>query len=615
MSKRARRIALQVFSSRRRATLLLAGLLAPLLVPLLVLLIGGLLAAGAAIAPARPALAQEATRIPVFPTLPRTTTATATATTITATPVVSPTAAATATPAPTMALFVPAVPGPSESGVLFLPLVSSQRETPTATAVVPALPTLARVVQSIAGLLGVLERDASGDERLVIAGGTSYALVPATTELDARLMLLTLSGPLEVRASGTLYSSGNQDANAFLVVTALVDAHEAETPVPSATPAPSATPVSAPTATLQPTATPTPGRPPAAVGRFDAVNLRTGPGESYARSGQILRDQRCPLRARNASGAWVELDCQGAIGWVEARLITLDGDAMAVPEVAVDAPTATATPTPSPTPTATPYTFLGWRTLYFANTSLDGVPAAVDDLPVLDLNWGTGPARAGLPADAFSVRFERTIDFAPGFYFFRAEADDGIRIYIDGQPMIDALSGAGGLVYRFGSELSGLHTVRVEYVELSGAASVRLAWTQAAATRWNAAYSGLPVVAGGLLARMEPDGGDTQLDYLWGNGSPTGPYAGSWMARWDATYSFSGGDYLFWAQADDGVRLYLDDLLVLDKWTDGVGEVRNRFLNLGGGEHRVRVEYYQRTGIARLRVWWARETGGNIEPR
>lgn len=573
------------------------------LLPLFPVLLGALiLVAGAA--HVRPALAQEATRIPVFPTATRPATAVATPV---ATAVVTVTV--TPTPEPTIALFVPIVPGSSEATPLYLPLITSQQATSTPTPIVPAAsPTQRRMAQSISGLLGAIERNPAGGERLLITGGSLYALVPATTELDAQLTELGRRAPLDVRVSGTLYSTGSGDADAFLVVTAIV-AIEDETPTPAP---PTATP--SPTA-LVPTPTATPGRPPAAVGRFDAVNLRTGPGEEYSRIGQILLNQRCALVGRNAAASWVQLECQGTLGWVEPRLVTLDGDAMAAPVVQVAVPTPTPSPTATPQPTATPYTFLGWRTLYFANTTLAGVPAAVDDLPTLDLNWGTSAPRAGLPADAFSVRFERVIDFAPGFYFFNAAADDGIRVYIDGQIMIDALGGAGGMAYRFGSELGGLHTVRVEFVEYSGAAQVRLTWAQAPANRWTAAYSGLPVVSGGVLSRMEPDGGDYALDYMWGNGSPTGPYSGAWVAQWEARYTFTGGDYLFWAQADDGLRLYLDNVLLLDKWTDGAGEVRNRFLNVGGGEHVVRVEYYQRTGIARLRVSWSRDTPGAIEPR
>jgi hypothetical protein len=132
--------------------------------------------------------------------------------------------------------------------------------------------------------------------------------------------------------------------------------------------------------------------------------------------------------------------------------------------------------------------------------------------------------------------------------------------------------------------------------------------------RWAATYTGLQG-PGSLLQQMEPDGGAFPLDYNWGNGSPAGAPADNWMARWEARYPFTAGTWLFFAQADDGVRLFVDGILVLDKWSDGYGEVRNRFVGIGAGDHTIRVEYYQRTGTARVRVWWLRETPGGAVPQ
>ena len=45
------------------------------------------------------------------------------------------------------------------------------------------------------------------------------------------------------------------------------------------------------------------------------------------------------------------------------------------------------------------------------------------------------------------------------------------------------------------------------------------------------------------------------------------------MGRFD----FSGGNYLFRARADDGVRVYLNDTLVINGWTDGPHDMSNCF--------------------------------------
>jgi hypothetical protein len=43
---------------------------------------------------------------------------------------------------------------------------------------------------------------------------------------------------------------------------------------------------------------------------------------------------------------------------------------------------------------------------------------------------------------------------------------------------------------------------------------------------------------------------------------------------------------------------------VIDGWRDGYIDLTNRFYAVGAGIHTVRVEYYERTGNAQLRVWW-----------
>ena len=43
---------------------------------------------------------------------------------------------------------------------------------------------------------------------------------------------------------------------------------------------------------------------------------------------------------------------------------------------------------------------------------------------------------------------------------------------------------------------------------------------------------------------------------------------------------------------------------LLDGWRDGYKDLTNRFYAIGAGIHTMRVEYYERTGNAAVRVWW-----------
>ena len=67
---------------------------------------------------------------------------------------------------------------------------------------------------------------------------------------------------------------------------------------------------------------------------------------------------------------------------------------------------------------------------------------------------------------------------------------------------------------------------------------------------------------------------------------------------------------------DDGARLFIDGIRVIDAWSDGYKEVSNVFYGVGEGNHQITVEYYERTGGAAVRAWWWRGVsgGGGSQP-
>jgi hypothetical protein len=67
---------------------------------------------------------------------------------------------------------------------------------------------------------------------------------------------------------------------------------------------------------------------------------------------------------------------------------------------------------------------------------------------------------------------------------------------------------------------------------------------------------------------------------------------------------FDGGIYRFHVRMDDGVRLWVDDRLVIDAWSDGAARDVIGELTLGSGNHNLRVEYYERAGEAGIGLWW-----------
>ncbi|NJN81657.1 MAG: hypothetical protein HC802_04770 [Caldilineaceae bacterium] len=358
--------------------------------------------------------------------------------------------------------------------------------------------------------------------------------------------------------------------------------------------------------------------PPVAIGKFTLVNLYDGPDRIYPRVGQIVQGQLCDLIGRNLDASWWQLACAGDVrGWIDARLVTVDGDIYGVRVASAQPVDPTGTPAPLPptptapplTPTPTPGQSNVWQAAYFNNGQLAGAPVWSTALANLDLDWGVESPSISVADNNFSARFERRLDFSPaGYYRFTVRADDGVRVWLDNEPLVDEWHGSSNQSYIVGRTLSGLHDLRIEYYEASGLAHIRFDFEYVGLSpEWNAEYfTGTDLRGSPVLIQGEPRG-VLPLDYNWGYGGPAvGSSVGTdfWSARWVGRFRFAGGDYYFRVVADDGVRLYLNDLLVIDSWRDGYKELSNRVIGIGAGEHTIRVEYYERTGLASLRFWW-----------
>lgn len=122
-----------------------------------------------------------------------------------------------------------------------------------------------------------------------------------------------------------------------------------------------------------------------------------------------------------------------------------------------------------------------WRGEYYNNTDLSGNPViGVVDSQV-NFNWGEG-APTGLQGfvntDNFSVRWNSLENFAAGTYRFTMFADDGARVFIGDDLIIDFFDNPSG----FDSDsadvviVAGTQDITVEYVEREGNASVQFFW-------------------------------------------------------------------------------------------------------------------------------------------
>ncbi|MGW1591398.1 PA14 domain-containing protein [Streptomyces sp. NPDC002386] len=118
---------------------------------------------------------------------------------------------------------------------------------------------------------------------------------------------------------------------------------------------------------------------------------------------------------------------------------------------------------------------------FFANTSFSGTPKRTDCDTAISENWGTNsPGVSGIATNNFGVRWQITRDFGSGGPFtFTASGQDGIRVYLDGTRKIDLWKNGSSTVSRTVNLTipRGTHTLRIDYVNWTGAAAVKFAYT------------------------------------------------------------------------------------------------------------------------------------------
>jgi RHS repeat-associated protein len=101
------------------------------------------------------------------------------------------------------------------------------------------------------------------------------------------------------------------------------------------------------------------------------------------------------------------------------------------------------------------------------------------------------------------------------------------------------------------------------------------------------------------------------LDVNWGTTAPVGlGTSTNWSARFTGRVQLgSTGSYTFSTAANDGARVYIDDLLVHSSWP-GETAFSIPFANTGNTSHRIRVDFVQHTASAALSLRWVTPAGG-----
>jgi hypothetical protein len=246
--------------------------------------------------------------------------------------------------------------------------------------------------------------------------------------------------------------------------------------------------------------------------------------------------------------------------------------------------------------------FLDWRGEYFNNKNLDGKPAFLKNDKTLDKTWGLrSPDEDYLARDNFSIRWTRTLDFDNKVYRFNLDITDGAKLYIDGALVLNEwVDGERRLVTVDVALEDGEHEIKFEYYNASGGAVAQL-WYEVAKDveyeGWKATYWMNKTFDSDLVLFRD----EAEINFDWEKSGPVlGGRANKFSAQWERSFEYEAGLYLLEAVADDGIRVYVDDALVIDEWHDSSGhETYSVELKLSG-EHDITVLYYENAGEAKV---------------
>jgi len=265
----------------------------------------------------------------------------------------------------------------------------------------------------------------------------------------------------------------------------------------------------------------------------------------------------------------------------------------------------------------------GLRGAYYADDKWKDLKLTRLD-PSPNFDWKEGTPDPLIPQDHFSVKWTGTV-VAPltGRYRFYARADDLVSVTIGGQRIING-GGDGSVNLKAGKPAS----IKIEYREDGGAANVTVGWEmekqkpEPIPTRYlfpSTSDSG-DENGDGLRAEYFTDTelgelgavrSDAEINFQQDN-SPADPQRTSFSVRWSGTVTAPvSGRYTFFTFSDDGVRLWVNNKLIIDNWNPNPGVEDSGVMVLESGKPvPLRMESFNIGGPWVSRLMWV---GPDIE--
>jgi len=163
-------------------------------------------------------------------------------------------------------------------------------------------------------------------------------------------------------------------------------------------------------------------------------------------------------------------------------------------------------------------------------------------------------------------------------------------------------SGAGSVTYSVavntGAQRVGTITIADQTFTLTQAANTGPVSNGLLGTYYNNAD-----FTGTTLTRIDPT-----INFSWGTTAPApgfgiDTYSVCWTGQIQAQYSQT---YTFYTQTNDGIRLWVNNQLIISNWTDHVLTENSGTITLVAGQkYDIRIEFYYNYGGAAMRLLWS----------
>ena len=272
----------------------------------------------------------------------------------------------------------------------------------------------------------------------------------------------------------------------------------------------------------------------------------------------------------------------------------------------------------------------GLLACYFRRTELDSSSAVTRVDASLDFNWGENAPVPDVPAQSFSARWSGQVaaQFTEG-YTFHVEAGGGVKLWLDGQLILDQWRDQPGAFYSTVVPLTAgqKYDLRLEHFSTSKEAKMRLLWSSPSQrktlvpaevlTPSRPAQRGPRVPQHGLLgtyfSRADCSGEvlkrlDAQVNFDWADkpaapGVPTEDFSVRWTGQVQAQHA---ENYTFHVETDDGVRVWLGERQIIDEWRQQSTTVVSQPIALNAGQfYPLTIEYFSAKPPAMAKLKWS----------